>query len=77
MFWHWEASRARSAFQAWQGTAISWTRFSILDMQGNLIAMLKKAKPAEEAGIDDAESSLKLVAGAGNRRILPALSAVI
>ncbi len=37
----------------------------ILYMQGNLIAMLKKAKPAEEAGIDDAESSRKLVAGAG------------
>ncbi|WP_211236073.1 hypothetical protein [Leisingera aquimarina] len=45
----------------------------ILDMQGNLIAMPKKAKPAEEAGIGDAESSLKLVAGAGNRRFLPQL----
>ncbi|MFV1528761.1 MULTISPECIES: recombinase family protein, partial [unclassified Phaeobacter] len=30
----------------------------ILDMQGDLITMLKKTKPAEEAGIDDAKSSL-------------------
>ncbi|WP_254443971.1 hypothetical protein [Ruegeria sp. HKCCA4008] len=37
----------------------------ILDMQGNLITMLKKTKPAEEAGFDDAKSSLKLVAGRG------------
>ena len=35
----------------------------LLDMQGNLIAMLKKAKPAGEAGIDANESSLNLVAG--------------
>ncbi|UWQ32353.1 hypothetical protein K3555_17685 [Leisingera sp. M527] len=46
-------------------------------MQGKLIAMLKKAKPAEEAGIDDAKSSLKLDAGAGNRRIPPQLTAAI
>ena len=36
----------------------------VLEMQGNLIAMLKKTKPAEEAGLDQSESSLKLVAGA-------------
>ena len=35
------------------------------DMQGDLIEMMKKAKPAEEAGIDANESSLKLVAGVG------------
>ncbi len=37
----------------------------VLDMQGNLIAMLKKAKPANEAGFDSDDCSLKLVAGAG------------
>lgn len=49
----------------------------ILDMKGNLITILKKTKPAEEAGIEDAKSSLKLVAGAGSLRILPAFSAII
>ena len=39
-------------------------RNHVLDMQGNLIAMLKKANPAEGAGFVQSESSLKLVAGA-------------
>ncbi|MQQ09351.1 hypothetical protein GFB49_12865 [Epibacterium sp. SM1979] len=37
----------------------------ILDIPGNLITMLKQTKPAEEAGIYDAKSSLILVAGVG------------
>ncbi|MEP3778925.1 MAG: hypothetical protein ABJM82_18065 [Shimia thalassica] len=37
----------------------------ILDMQGNLIAMLETTKPAGEAGLVQSESSLKLVAGVG------------
>lgn len=35
-----------------------------MDLQGNLLEMLKKAKPAELAGIEDSASSLELVAGA-------------
>ncbi|WP_231751932.1 zinc ribbon domain-containing protein [Phaeobacter sp. CECT 5382] len=44
------------------------TKDHFLDMQGNLIAMLRNTKPAEEAGIEANESSLKLVAGAHNQR---------
>jgi site-specific DNA recombinase len=40
------------------------SRNHVLDLQGNLIAMLKKTRPAEEAGLNQSESSLKLVAGA-------------
>ncbi len=49
----------------------------ILDMQGNLITMLKKAKPAEVAGIDANEISLKLVAGGRNRRKFPRLKCTL
>ncbi|MFY2823500.1 recombinase family protein [Ruegeria sp. MALMAid1280] len=41
------------------------TKNHVLDMQGNLIAMLNKAKPADEAGLDSDDCSLKLVAGVG------------
>ena len=36
-----------------------------LDLQGKLLEMLKKAKPAELAGLEDCASSLFLVAGVG------------
>jgi site-specific DNA recombinase len=36
-----------------------------IELRGKLLKMLKRAKPASAAGFDQAESSLKLVAGAG------------
>ena len=43
----------------------------ILDMQGDLILEHRKAMPAKEAGIDQATSSLDLVAGGRFVRSLP------
>ena len=47
---------------------VSWEaeeRVHHLDIRGNLLEMLKTATPAERAGVDEAKSSLKLVAGVG------------
>ncbi|WP_174826660.1 hypothetical protein [Ruegeria arenilitoris] len=41
------------------------TKNHVLDMQGNPVAMLNKAKPADEAGLVSDDCSLKLVAGVG------------
>lgn len=43
-----------------------------LELEGALVEMLVRAKPAKEAGLRSNEGSLKLVAGAHNRRQLPA-----
>ena len=48
-----------------------------LELRGKLLEMLNITKPAGEAGLDISESSLKLVAGAHNRRNLPTLSAAV
>ncbi len=37
----------------------------LLDIRGDLVEMLKRAKPAEGAGFDANASSLELVAGVG------------
>ncbi|SMD14070.1 recombinase family protein, partial [Primorskyibacter flagellatus] len=44
---------------------VSWDQAHRMDLQGNLLEMLKKAKPAELAGLEESASSLELVAGVG------------
>ncbi|WP_170762558.1 hypothetical protein [Ruegeria lacuscaerulensis] len=55
-----------SAKDLWKGQ-LSLSNFTVgvLDMQGNLIAILKKAQPAVEAGIDVDDCLLKI--GCGSR----------
>ncbi len=53
------------------------TRSHEFEMRGDLLELIGKPQGKTLGGDADLESSLKLVAGAGIRRILPALSAVL
>ncbi|MEP3440993.1 MAG: hypothetical protein ABJN72_05900 [Sulfitobacter sp.] len=48
-----------------------------LELRGKLLQILNAARPAEEAGLAESESSLKLIAGGCNRRSLPLLRCMI
>ena len=63
------SGRASDAFHSLVGTVVvNWdaeAKVRELELRGELLAKLNAARPADEAGLAESESSLNLVAGAG------------